>query len=633
MEESFSNSESETETETESQSPTYLLSRLNVTGDLDDPNIPLVVLNEIAKCHGIPPININSETVQQFHERVVNNPIGRINYPPSTPEDYPKLVRYINPDEEWSERGLLKAFTHLQNWCLSNPFPMAPSNFTYGMQTQSDPNRLNACVMYRICKYHSVVLHQSHTYYHMACLVQAVQQTGDYIRSALYTQMVYIDRPELLEMYSYGFTAINDTFITNPESGSPNTLNNYDALASAYKTINDTATLQLRISPVSYAEAITLSAINFCVDISWADDCIKEYNRLKENPDDWVPTDPKLLEIYNTNIHLLDLEITFNPLLPAELYTEKTLQQMALIEGYTIDQLRQESSYSLMQTASISHTFYYGLQDGIMNTETAIYKYKVSEIPKTNVVCYGFKGLMVGMAMFTALRMDELAGLFKTAKNFNNPLFEGDTFSELAIKKLKTICKDFYIDESKESIAEKGELYDAIIIAELFTNSANSKARELREIYDQADEAKKEGIKGAINNLFVFAMYMRGWLGEGEYPIENASVDNQCQVDILVTKGIADFTASCESLAETGNVIMNMPLLAFRSTEFHTVTLNRMPETIGSRLEVVVAGEQYENYASCIRLSSNLFGATAYRYMEVLGIPRPFSIESLRSIS
>ena len=54
--------------------------------------------------------------------------------------------------------------------------------------------------------------------------------------------------------------------------------------------------------------------------------------------------------------------------------------------------------------------------------------------------------------------------------------------------------------------------------------------------------------------------------------------------------------------------------------------------TIGQRLDIVKMGNTSNRVSACIRLTSNCFGASIHRYMELLHIDPKFDIRDLRSI-
>lgn len=155
-------------------------------------------------------------------------------------------------------------------------------------------------------------------------------------------------------------------------------------------------------------------------------------------------------------------------------------------------------------------------------------------------------------------------------------------------------------------------MFDAIIITELFADNSQLKARELYLVYQSSSEKTKVGITGAVKKLFELSMYMRGWMGKGDYPVEKAPVDNQVIVDLNVTAAILEFELACSELGEIGCVILDLPLLKYRAEDFHLISSVTNGRTIREKIDIVKAGDEHDNYDSCIRLSSNYLAVSSY---------------------
>ena len=79
---------------------------------------------------------------------------------------------------------------------------------------------------------------------------------------------------------------------------------------------------------------------------------------------------------------------------------------------------------------------------------------------------------------------------------------------------------------------------------------------------------------------------------------------------------------------------MNLPLMEYNrySNSFNCTNLIEEGLTIKERLRIVRGGEDYKDMSSCIRLSSNIFCATSYFYMVLIGFHLPFSIKEVSPI-
>ena len=128
---------------------------------------------------------------------------------------------------------------------------------------------------------------------------------------------------------------------------------------------------------------------------------------------------------------------------------------------------------------------------------------------------------------------------------------------------------------------------------------------------------------------------MRGWLGEGPYPVESAPVDNQAEVDVYVSNQIYIFEDRCQKLGTIGDHILKLPLLRYRRGHGQYVRATSFYDgfTIQDRINIVKHGDILDNPASCIRLSSNWLLSSAYRYLYVLGHRLDFSMDRAADIS
>ena len=125
---------------------------------------------------------------------------------------------------------------------------------------------------------------------------------------------------------------------------------------------------------------------------------------------------------------------------------------------------------------------------------------------------------------------------------------------------------------------------------------------------------------------------MRGWLGTGPYPISHAPVDNQGEVDIRVSDAISSLEQYIQDAGKTGKMFLNLPLLRYRHGVFSKATNQRDGLTLGQRLDIIKDGDDSDRVAACIRLTSNWFCSSIYRYMELMKIDPGFNIVDLRSI-
>lgn len=611
-----------------------VLSRLSITGLVDE-FTPLIVLSEIADAHGIsydPALLSNPLYIRNLLDKIYSTELVAV-YPPYTCRQYQYIGRYINKNcSNWRVSSLMQAFDFIQHYMGPNYDLPAESDFPFGVATPNTPTSFNACILYKLCRHHRITLTRDTSLMTMAVAIRLLIQPLPLLRNVLQERLPLLDTnasivnmlinsPQFEQIplpqdVEHGPAPQNDEVVT------------YETIDAAQSVFANVGSLLRRVPPMTKSEAVVLAAMNYRIDLSNVRDPIREYNLLSNVP--YIPSDLQLRNLIRRNRNYLRLDIFFNPSLPPTLYTDEILRNLAIREGYRESDLQATRPYELLQIAYLSNTFYAGYQEGIVNRETPISMENLDEVDNDVIICYGRKG-----AALTALRYGELAETFRHARNFINPLIRNATFEPLALRKLKLLASAPCPGESPEASQERQNLYNIMVETEILYDNNNSRARELNEVYRNANENQKREIQACIHCLFELSMYMRGWDGISRYPITQLQSDirgrPQQHIDIAVTNAITRFEQKCALMGDLGNLIMSMPLLQYRG-DFHASTEPNQGLTIRDRINIVKLGESHANIASCIRLSSNWLAATAYRYMQVIGVTPPFDIDSLATI-
>lgn len=629
------------------------LSRLKITGYLDN-QVPTVVIEEICRCYNIP-YQTNSLCNEYYIRALIcqiNNTDVETISSPLKYNDYQHLINYINNDCNWTVNSLCEAFTFITQFMTNNENePLNSQNphrhchildedYSIGPQTPSNPRSLNACVVYKICKIHNVTMSRNTTLKEMASTLSIIHSRTNYIREMLVNRLGQLTRNNLINLSMNIDTHINnisnrDNLICDNGDDDDDDVDvvnddnedSYNNMMETWTLLNDTSYLYKRILPRDKYESIVLAAINYKVDISDAISPQDEYKRLTMIP--YTPLDPKILSKFKRDPDELNLNVTFNPRLPKEFYSKAALKLMAINEGYSNVDINGNDMYELLQTNYLSNNFYHGKLPHIINQTTNVLMETIDEISDNLVICYGIKD-----EHLTAFRYNELTQCFLSYRKFINPsLTDGSVFSEQSIRKLKLLCRKVRPSDTIESIEEKQALYRAIGAIELINQQNGELLYHLYKYYKEGNEKLRYDIEQALTHLLYVSMYMRGWDGSSSYPIESAPVDNQNLVDINVTDAINEFERKCTDLGEIGDLILNLPLLRYTGGEFTVSSDTNQGLTIKERLQIVKSGDEVDALYSCIRLSSNWFAASAYRFLDIIGITPPFCIERLRNIS
>nr|QBK85564.1 MAG: uncharacterized protein LCMAC101_01590 [Marseillevirus LCMAC101] len=626
------------------------LSRLEITGPLDI-HTPMCVLCEVATTHNIkipPPKCVPREVatthnikipdeydvhdLQEFIDILNKSDSHQPSVPLPLEERYQwsLVASFVNKFIDWPEEELAEAFETLRIYMIAGALPSV-DNFAYGALTPSHTRKLNACCLFRICTSYHLPINFNHSIDQLAQAVKILIMELEQSRRFMTRQMDHMNEDGISHMYLSACHMIVDQQEEEKEEPvdeeMPDFYNDVNKSISLFCNLGETLK---RIYPRTIGEAITLAALIFKIDISSSKDPIMEYNNLRKTHSMWVPLDSTMKHALTINPLSYQLDCYFNPVLPYELYNEDELRHLAIEEGYTPNDLRQESAYSLLAGSYLLPTFHHGMFSTIINDKTPITLENVNEINPLKVICYGTR-----IAGLIALTYQGLADVIKNQRNFSNPIDEDCVaFTKFNIRKLKQLCKIVRAGETQENIKEKENLLEAIQIAELFTKKSNSEARKLYVSFNEGDDNFKSDVLSCLYSLLRLAMCTRGWL-EGEYPIKNAPVDNQADVDIKVSEGIVDFEHRCKKLnnEDGSNIILDLPLVKYQH-EWQSSTSANDGLTLGDRLKILKDGENDEHgFSSCMRLTSTWLAGSAYRYLIVIGEEKPFVIEDLRDIS
>jgi len=612
--------------------PRILLSRLRIVGDVDSLT-PLCVLEEILDSHRI---GFKRGIIHPEHRRSLINHIQKIpvtklgSHLSST--DLKTLVTYINVDRKckWTPKTLFEAYKFLNQfsgeYTEKDILNLVPEKIVAGAQNPDQIHNLNACVLYKICKAKHIMTYPNTTLSSMGLAVKLLKGGSDMIYSVLSNFMIRSDPEDIINAFVTGQLP-EDRISQSLEEVSYESLNTYISESPYLATSNPPTKLGERIIPITKSEAVGLGAMMYQIDFSISHCPISEFRKYTASPARYIPIDETLREMMIINPGLIDLRLTFNPIFPREYYNQEALLEMAIYEGCDPQETTSMNCYEMLQMSYLLENFYEGLYPEIENSETPIAYDEVNELDPGLIICYG-----VRRETLVAFNIEELVEHFCLVKTFAHPINVHSTLPPNAIAKLKMIAQDAE-RHTEQAVLMKGRLLRAIEEVEFLSNEANAQAREFFEYYSQAAETIQEEIKATVNGLLYTAMFMRGWPGgDHPFPIREAPVHDQIRVDIDVSNSIAEFEKKCRDMGDVGHMILHLPLMKYQG-EFNLIGSEDNGYNIQDRLNIVKSGESTGNMQSCIRLTSNILAATAYRYLVLLSVPAPFPIEELRHIS
>ena len=611
-----------------------MLSRLLITGDIDL-NTPLCIISEIADAHGID-YDIdefdNKQYVQELIDIIYSNEKIYINFPIEVISDWECLARFINKSALWPQKLLIDAYKYLSSFYISitDLSKKVPINFIGGIQTPENIYSINPCILYKICKDSNISITSKTTIMQMNQAVYYIKCDKSQLINKCISSMYKFDQSSLINL----LMSNNDNIIDNNDdyNNLPNQLITYEELVKLESRISKAEELRLMIEPKTNEGAILLSAMNNYLDISKSKYPIKEYIELQNNDLNYQPVDNWLKYWYGKNRDLFDLRKTFNPLFPRRIYNQVLLLNLANSYGYNNKDKNYTNHYEFLQLAHISENFYQGLLPLTKKGATVIDLDELSEIPYGQLLSYG----QIDVSLYP-ITISELIDLFYSNQNFTSPFGSEKVFTRTSIKKLKGILSsphgsDYRVKIDNETFLLRKKLFDLITEIELTNDDAS---KMLVSTYKNGNYSTRKHIENLLNILLVLGMNMRGWMGKGDYPIREAPVpyDREIEVALLVTQSIAKYKNECNKNKHIGDMINKLPLVKYKDEEYLVSKNKDDGFTIGERVEIVIKGKDNPTIYSCIRMSSNFICSSVHKYSLILGLPSPFDIFKLRHIS
>jgi len=636
-----------------------ILSRIDITGELDL-KTPKIVLEEIANSISVKFDSKNNSNIyltkiitklsQPSKKNIIiynfENDINSLRI----------IAKYVNVNcKNWRKKELLKAFIFLENFRNEKyieDFLKSSEKYLYnfGLQTYENPTNLNACVLYRLCKYFSINTDFNSTYEEMGNKLRLYyyitenSKIKNNVKMAIFDSLKFqYSDSDLINVLSMTSESSNQFIPEEIEINKIEDVKNitYEDISKCADEIDLMEEDEKKDKPNNACEAIVMAGIYYKIDLTKCKDPFSEYQLLKKEI--YFPHDSDLKEkikfsnIYPESLDNPWINKNFNPNLPESMYSERDLITLCSEEGiYSFD----ESYYSSLQVAYLTETFIHGKQGNITNKETSFFE-KIENLEYDEVIVYGIRGNQNEKNYFRAYTYGELLDNFANYKRFSDPI-TSEIFSDEVINKLYLLTqKEKRTTESEEKYKERSELGEEIERVKIYFSINNEYIEKFLEKYEKLNDDDKERVEKVLMNILHLGMYMRGWNGIGNYPLTsqetNYESDKQIVIDDRVTQCLIDLENKIKNLNDLnklGNFILNLPLMQHNNESNTFVTSNDENEglTINDRIYIVRKGEDENGMSSCIRLSSNKFCATAYFYMVLIGFRLPFNMNEVSHI-
>lgn len=528
---------------------------------------------------------------------------------------------FLNPEvapEQWKPEQLERAAQFLFR-CSQNPDEI-PFNFEMGYQTPSKLYRVNLFILYKFCRLHSI---QTTVFTSKDELEKAVKLFRNFDDELLLKQF---NRYLILGQRNLLVAAMAQSELPLPEIDFVTPAASLEEYPKQCCSLDDkkleifmgkVAESSQTFEPNNNLAAVILAALRYRLDLSYCADPLLEYHLLVENGiQGYIPNDSWMGHWRSKNPELFDLTCTFNPWFPKSFYYYERLGER-LLERQKETIPERGKIYQRLLELEREDGIFCGIRPGVLNRETPIILADIEEFASCDILTYcAFRD---SQKKLYAISKDELVDYLLQRNDFVTPFTADLIFSDKVLEKINHHL-------ANEDVANKIEQTKAIV------RSNNELLRSFKNKYLTAEVTQKEKVKNVLNKLVELSMYMRGWSGEGPYPIEVAITPTEFFESLLVnvTNSMNDLEELSQELDELN--LLDLPLMSYRDNNYLISTNPLDGLTIRDRLTIVREGEDGKNEASCIRISSNWLAASAHRIMKQLDLKTPFPIEKLRYV-
>ena len=571
------------------------LNKLKFCGTLNN-TVPNCVIAEICQAYSI---KLESQRINDpiYRDRVIsylNNfkyeKLISMEMPPETnKKEITLIATFINSSVTWSYKTLKRAF----DFWSKGEFHKNFITLNFGLPTPAYPESINLVSCYHICRNLTLTFGTTESeliYY------TKIMQNPIYLKNWVCTQLNISKIIPIFDNIKNYNNHLPDIFLTKEDFNLCRSLN---------------SRICKGITPNTDKLAIALSAIYFDIDISMTHSPISEFILLSNDATNYVPIDPTIGNIYIKNKLAFKFSENFNPNFSQEFYNPTIIQKLLKFEGYS-----DETPWETLGVNSLTPTFYSGYRLQIINTQTIATLESLDNISNSDIICYGIPH--TGLVAFTVA---ELIASFDSNVAFVLP--NNDLATPISVNKLFNIAKHLSLTS----------LVDTIKVVRSYETTKARPITKLMALYKNASEDDKKIIIKNATALLHLGFRMRGWL-RGDFPTVTCLVteQDQTEVDLEISKAITHFEKLTNESGQYGDAIKKFPLLKyFKNFIFSSTKTDGY--TVMERIEIIKRGDTTENMSSCVRISSNWICATAAKIFEVLKLPQPFDIRSLRSIS
>lgn len=551
-----------------------------------DKETPTVILKDLLVRYGFRESSVEQLTREQALEVYLES-TDEIELDLATTN--PRTVaRWLNPlsNIEWTEVTLQQALL-----CYLSSLRQAPK-FLYSMHfsdpTPNEPSRVPHHVLYYHIRKRSSKLSATASKEDIIVSYISMRLNLESLKGKLIAAILASEDKEEVSRALAGLSQ-------NSSHTLPERLELFPRSKIEKSILEATSNCRFQLTP---SAAIKLAALTLNIDISSAQNPIREYQNLK----DGIPsTDPFIIRRLLRDRRAFDLTVNFNGDLPSSFYDADQLTELAFLEGFEESEVSRRDAYSVLLESETVPNFYMN-REFEFSGESSLYE-SFLEIEE-QTVGYGIKRAPGTFQLFS---FEELSHCFEAYQAFLSP-DKSIEFSKRSINKLYNIAPDRLRASINTVRAIQAGRSETIELFKKEVEQNNAKGRELLRL------------------LLETGFYMRGWDGKLEPPI--SMVKEQTIDDIIRVSGsLVGLEKVAKEAGKLGSLFLELPLFRYINRRFeNSDSVNGL--SIGEKIALLKVGDATNSETTCIRTSSSWLCCTAHFYMLVISMEEPFKLES-----
>lgn len=570
-----------------------------------DYNTPLCVLQEIIRCLGMSieiediPGNVDA-MIEYMKTTEIHVPFSETNE--YTEDELAKISTFVSQTEgTWTNDNLIKAFRHLVEFEECKAL-----DIHYGPKTTGHPFSHDATMLYIHCVKHNIDVKNTDTFQDLVVYTKLTFAKTDALLDALCTKVCDITKGGIINMIKVSRQQSDEFEFSDVPSGRIQQLKN--SVISRSVLTDD--------------EAVVVTAREFGIDISESSRPSREIIELQKGLKFHIDDD--FTRNYKRNPLYYDMTRFWKTHL-SHLYTQK--MEMKLLDNECVNHQEISDPKQFLYELTLTKNIYQGVIPGVPVTETYVYRTPVGQLNPRHLLSYG----VLQSKDMIVLTANEISNFFKSHCDFRDFKNEGQIISERNMKKLVMICSQF--PQEQEFL----ELLQTIEDTKTLGTIVNGSMREFIAHCKASDSLTTQKINGIITKLFLLAMNMRGWTGNGEHPLAERRCQDYAerfeQIEDTSTQGLRELIQLINELPDATKIMVKgLPLikLSERDKTYYRSTNPDEGLTIYDRL--VLISTKPDSIYACMRLSSNYLAATAQYYNALINSKNFFDIKDLEFI-